>query len=263
MNGTQDNKCQTTSPTPNITTEFSFFRRQGTLTAAKANLTILEVTNLTAAELLDFSASDLEAYRSVLSWLLDYSGADIPAPSAIIENFWTGHDQLQDAYSRGILHQSFRSILVFPLWLFNANNYGNAGLDERVTRPDLPPEFYTTASLVRPYVKIKFDATSTYVFIVFQGVALLWAWGVLVWLWTAHQSLPEISSFPLFDVEFKAEARDHGLTCSEDVWRYQDSQILDAMSRARVGRKNDPLSPPTSPISPSDLLGPGFEKDKS
>ncbi|KAK0649223.1 hypothetical protein B0T16DRAFT_326601 [Cercophora newfieldiana] len=235
--GIADGECQTTNPAPNITTSLSFFRRYGTVLGAKSNMTIIEASNFTAPEPVSFSSSDVEAYRKVLAWLLDYSAADIPAPSSIVETFWSAKNQLQDPISRALIQRNFRSVLVFPLWLFNANNYGNKGLDERIIQRDLPPEFYTTASLVKPYTKIKFDPGLVATFIGFQAVALVFAWFVLFWTFSVRRSLPEISSYPLFDVEFKAEARGQHVPDPRNVWGYRDKEILDAMGGAKVERR--------------------------
>lgn len=175
--GTSNGECQTTTPTPNIITAFYFYERQGTILSAKSNLTIIDVTSLTQSQPISFSASDFEVYQSVRSWLLDYSAANIPAPSSIIENFWSAGNQLQYDYATAFLQRNFRSILVFPLWLLN--NYGNAGQQDRVMQNDLPPQFYTTASLVQSFVKIKFNQALLFIFVAFQDLALLLAWAIL------------------------------------------------------------------------------------
>ena len=133
--------------------------------------------------------------------------------------------------------QECRPLSSFPLWIFNANNYGNPGLSDRVLSTSLPKEFYTTASVVRSYTKIKFDPTLVQVFAVFQGVAILFVWAVLVWAVSVRRSLPEISSFPIFDAEFKAEARGHQVPDAKGVWAYRDGDILDSMRHVKVERR--------------------------
>ncbi|KAK1750897.1 hypothetical protein QBC47DRAFT_88788 [Echria macrotheca] len=239
--------CQAASSTPNMTTAFSLYTREGTVLSAKSNLTIIEVSDLTDARPISLEASEFEAYRSVLAWLLDYAAADIPAPSSIVENFWSAGHQLQDAYSNALLQRNFRSILLFPAWLFQANNYGNDGLDERVIDENLPAEFYTAAAVVRSYTKIKFDPVMTFLFVGLEGVVLVFAWAVLGWVVVVYRTLPEISSFPLFDAAFKAETTGHavwgeihdgtGLGGGKEVWGYGDGKILEVMGRARVGRR--------------------------
>ena len=235
--GLLNGECVSTSPPPNITTRFSFHRRFATVLAAKSNLTITEASNLTSPLPISLSASEVVAYRSILAWLLDFSASNIPAPSSIIESFWSSHEQLKHSFSQGVILREFRSVLVFPLWIFNANNYGNPGLSDRVLSTSLPKEFYTTASVVRSYTKIKFEPTLVQVFAVFQGVAILFVWAVLVWAVSVRRSLPEISSFPIFDAEFKAEARGHQVPDAKGVWAYRDGDILDSMRHVKVERR--------------------------
>lgn len=240
--GIPNGVCKTTTdPTPNITTSFSFSQRSGTVLSAKANYTIISTTKLTAPIPLPFTASDISAYNTVLSWLLDYSAANIPAPSSIIETFWSSESQMSHSFASALLRRNFRSILVFPLWLFNDNNYGNGrtntNSDGSVLAKGLPSEHYTTASLVQPFTKIKFNRALVATFIGFQGVAILFAWVVLAWTVAVRRSLPEISSYPLFDAEFKAEARGEKVPDARKLWVYRDREILDAMGDAKVERR--------------------------
>ncbi|KAK4445479.1 hypothetical protein QBC34DRAFT_472396 [Podospora aff. communis PSN243] len=153
-----------------------------------------------------------KSYRTALSWLLDYSAANIPAPSSILEIFWDNQDNLSDPYTEGILLQNFRSILAFPIWLFNANNYGNPELNGKVLNPGLPPEFYTEAAVVSPLVKLHFDGTLLKVFIVLEGIVLLTLWAGILLLfapWSSGAGLV-MSSFPAMDFFFKADVVDAG-----------------------------------------------------
>ncbi|KAK0611883.1 hypothetical protein B0T14DRAFT_595249 [Immersiella caudata] len=227
--------CKTTDPTPNVTTTFTLYRRFGTILGAKSNYTIVSASNLTEPQPISFSSSDVEAYTSVLDWLLDFDKAGVPAPSSIVETFWTSKNQLEYGFTSAIMLRNFRSILVFPVWLFNANNAGNPSLRETEMATDVPAEHYVTASLVQPYTKIKFNTPLVVTFVAFQGLALIFAWMVLVWSFSVRRSLPEISSFPLFDAEFKAQAL--GVPDARNVWTYRDKEILDAMAGARVERR--------------------------
>ncbi|KAK4445907.1 hypothetical protein QBC34DRAFT_306007 [Podospora aff. communis PSN243] len=235
--GVSKGVCKTTNPTPNVTTSFSLYRRFGTVLGAKSNYTILSASNLTAPQPISFSSSDIEAYNSVLDWLLDFAKADVPAMSSIVETFWSSKNQLEQPFTSAIMLRNFRSILLFPVWLFNANNFGNPSLKETEIVTDLPAEHYVTASVVRPYTKIKFDPTLVATFVVFQGLALIFGWLILVWSFCVRRSMPEISSFPLFDAEFKADARGQSVPDARSVWLYRDKEILDAMSNARVERR--------------------------
>ncbi|KAK5653205.1 hypothetical protein OQA88_9103 [Cercophora sp. LCS_1] len=199
------------SLTPNITTTMTVFKRQATVLSARSNLTIVEVSELTPPGQISLNTTDVDAYKAALSWLLDFRAANIPAPSSILEIFWDNQNSLSDTYVDGILLQNFRSILAFPIWLFNANNYGNTALDFKALNPGLPPEFYTTAAVVAPLVKLKFDPTLVTVFISLEGTVLLALWVALLWLflpWSTGVGLA-VSSFPAADLLFKSEVTKH------------------------------------------------------
>lgn len=228
--------CNTTYPTANITTRMSFFRRRATIVASRSNSSIMSVSAQTAPQKISISDDELSAYRAALSWLLDYSAADIPAPSAIIESFWSGRDTLSTEHiTYGYLAEKFHSILAFPLWLFNANNWGNPDLrrDELVTT--LPPEFYTQAHIVAPYTRIQFNENMLVLFAVFQGWVIVFAWVMLFCALYYADALPEISSFPLFDIAFKAEADNHA--AQGDAWNAADLETLKMMKAATIHRK--------------------------
>lgn len=129
----------------------------------------------------------------------------MPAPSSISQSFWSGTEQLKDASTYGILAQNFQSILVFPFWLFNSNNWGNIELQADKITTTLPRQFYTTASVVAPHVKIRFDPGMFAAFVVLQGSAMLFVWGVLCWVWFGSRTIPKTSAYPIFDVAFKAK----------------------------------------------------------
>ncbi|KAK0627904.1 hypothetical protein B0T14DRAFT_422946 [Immersiella caudata] len=192
---------------PNITTTMAVFGRQATVISARSNLTITSISDLTPPIPISMTASDVRAYRAALSWLMDFSAANIPAQSSILEIFWDNQDSLSGTYTDGILLQNFRGILAFPIWLFNANNYGNTALNNSELNVGLPPEFYTKAAVVSPLVKLHFDSTLLKVFIVLEGIVVLTLWVALFWLfapWSSGASFV-ISSFPAFDFLFKTD----------------------------------------------------------
>lgn len=215
----EDGKCVVNqTPTPNLTTTMTVWRRQGTVLSARSNLTVTSLSDLTPPEHVPFTASDITAYKSALSWLMDYSAANIPARSSILEIFWDNQNSLSDTYIDGILLQNFRSILVFPIWLFNANNQGNMALAHNTLTPGLPAEFYTRAGVVSSLVKLQFDPTFLKVFIALEGIVLLSLWIALLWLflrWSAGTGL-RTTSFPALDFLFKAEVVDRVSGAGED-----------------------------------------------
>jgi hypothetical protein len=230
--GIADPACKSNEPAPNITTTVTFHRRQATVFASYLNLTITDVTDMTPTK--PAPIEDLEAYLSVLDWILDYNKANVPAPSSIVQSFWSGYEQL-DAGFDAVLLPTFHGLLAFPVFFFNANHYGNANLQTETISPDLPPEFYTTASIVAPYVKLKFDHVFLGLFIALQGIALIFLWVVVVWGFAVSRHLPDISSFPGFDVMFKTQPWNlRALEEEGDLWEKGDSEILRLMRDVRA-----------------------------
>lgn len=230
MYGLDEERCITTTPAPNITMTARFFQRQATLTAARSNFSITNVDAMT--EPVPVTDIDLPAYRAALGWLLDFRAANVPATSSVAEMFWTDSDALRDPSYHAVLTQSFQGILVFPFWLFNANNYGNLALQAETVISTLPPEFYTEASIVAPYSVLKLNKSMFYLFIALQGAVLLFFTAVLLYVWILGGGLPMISAFPLFDSMFKAKlASDNDLG---DVTKADDAQIVKATQDLRV-----------------------------
>lgn len=197
--GIDGDQCKTIHPTPNITSVATFYTRHATIINSRSNYSIISVEDTSDPIPLTDADIDISAYRHALRWLLNYTAADIPPPSSIAQGFWSSADQLGDPSTYGIIAQNFQSILAFPFWLFNVNNWGNTNLSHDAISPDLPPEFYTRAEFVEPYTKLMFDPSRFGVFVALQGCAIIFVWAVLVWVWVAEGRLPECSSFPLFD----------------------------------------------------------------
>lgn len=131
----------------------------------------------------------------------------MPPPSSIAQSFWSAKKQLQDPADWGIQFQNFQSILVFPFWLFNAGNWGNPQTHANTTVSNLPPEFSTKASIVEPYSKFRVQPAMFTLFLVLQVVSLLFVGGVVVWAWMISRIPPKTSSFPLFDIAFRADVQ--------------------------------------------------------
>ncbi|KAL3477935.1 hypothetical protein BJX99DRAFT_256904 [Aspergillus californicus] len=187
---------------PNLTTTFSIYTRQTTFIVARDNLTIISVTSASPAT--QISTLDLENFRAAITWILDFNAANIPSPTSIAQQFYSGSQQLQNTYWSPILLQTFHSILSFPFWFFNPNNLGNMeGFGTGIT-PNLPTEFYITASIAVPQSKIIISTAMFSTFITLQVILHLFIWAVLVWLCATRPVLPAISSYPLFDFAFKA-----------------------------------------------------------
>ncbi|KAK8032113.1 hypothetical protein PG990_001847 [Apiospora arundinis] len=206
-----------------MTIQVSFHSLQASFVSSRKNYTI------EAIPILDL---DLPAYRDALRWLLNYTDANLPPPTSIAQSFWSSQGLLEDPSAWGILAQNFQSILVFPFWLFNANNWGNTQIQLNATISTMPPEFYTEASLVEPYTKLRVDKGMFALFLTLQIVALLFVAGVVVWAWLGKRPARKASSFPLFDILFRAEL------LSPEVWRcpanISDSKIISGLKETKV-----------------------------
>lgn len=183
---------------------------------------------------------DLTAYRAALTWLLNYTAADVPAPSSIAESFWSSNLQLGDPSTYGIVVQNFQSILSFPIWLFNDNNFGNIRLKSNEMISGMPSQFYTMASIVAPYSAYSFDTTMFLLFIVFQGLAMIFVWMVLFWVWFGGNDLPPTSSFPLFDIKYKTQISTENGELTQGRFANGSGFKVDDAMRVMVARTKQP-----------------------
>lgn len=178
---------------------------------------------------------DLLAYKAALNWLLNFTAAGIPAPSSMVELFWADSNAMRDPAYYAILSQSFQSILAFPFWFFNANNYGNLDLQTETIITTLPPEFYTQVDIVKPYSMFNVDRSMLYLFVALQGIGMLFCMGTLVWVWLCAGALLSISSFPLFDAIVKAKST--FIPELGDMDQADDKEILKALSDRKAEQK--------------------------
>ena len=150
--GVDGNECETDGQSPELTTTFSIYRRHVSIATSRSNFSILSMDRLD--EPLQDTSLDVEGLKEAFNWLFNFSAAGIPAPASIAEYFWTVPGQLQSEYWSIEPYQIFQSILAFPFWQFNPNNFGNVNLSPTDIVPGLPPDFYTIASIGNPYEKI-------------------------------------------------------------------------------------------------------------
>lgn len=153
--GMNNNECWTASRPPEVTTTLSLYSRHASITAARSNLSIIAVNALDTP--IQETVLDLDALKVAFSWLLNFTAADVPAPTSIAQYFWTVQDQLGSEYWSVEPYQIFYSILAFPFWQFNPNNFGNTDLDARNVVAGLPSDCYTTASIGNPLDRIAVD----------------------------------------------------------------------------------------------------------
>jgi len=150
-----ENECWTSSHPPEVTTTFSIYQRLASVTTARSNMSIISVNAL--QEPIQTLDLDVKGLKEAFAWLLDFDAAGIPAPASIAQYFWTSQDQLKSQYWSIEPYQNLYSLLAFPFWQFNPNNFGNVELDAQNMVAGLPPEFYTTASIGDPHDKIVVD----------------------------------------------------------------------------------------------------------
>ncbi|KAI0872377.1 hypothetical protein GGS24DRAFT_18477 [Hypoxylon argillaceum] len=234
--GTDGGVCNTTTPAPNITTEAKFFQRQATLITARSNYSVTNVKDLTdPVQIMDL---DISSYRAALGWLLNFTAANIPAPSSIAENFWIASDSLRDPSYYGVLSQNFFGILAFPFWFFNANNYGNMNLLPNTVISTLSPDFYTQASLVMAYSRLGFNPILYHLFIALESILLLFFWIVLFWVLLGNHKLPTISAFPLFDFLFKCDIETNVDQYEGDLSKAKGSEVFTVIENTRLHVKS-------------------------
>jgi hypothetical protein len=179
----------------------SVYTRSADIVAARLNFSIISVSNLET--LSPDPIPNLEGYWQAMDWLLDFDSAGIPAPSTIAAFFWNGKEQLSNGYWAPELANVFRSVLAYPLWMFNANNFGNIDLSVHDIVSNLPAGFYTTAVIADPLTMIQINRAVFAAFICCDGLVLVFVWSIVIWLCVTRPSLPCISSFPLMDIALK------------------------------------------------------------
>lgn len=192
------------------------YTRRATYVVSRANYSIVSVGQATAPELV--THLDVGTYRAALGWLLNYTAAEVPAPTSIAESFWSSGLQYDGGpLTRGILTRNFQSVLAFPTWLFNVNNWANTALRHHVndTVPGMPEAFYTTADVVRPVSTYDFDPGMFGLFVGLQGAAIVFIWAVLFWVWFAGGHMPGTSSFPLLDMKYRTQVEGEDFTEDE------------------------------------------------
>lgn len=222
--------CGSYGKSLNITTQLSLYTREATFIAARSNYSIVSIAHTTPPVSVTDNI-DLTAYRAALSWLLNYTAAGIPAPSSIAESFWSSNLQLGEPSTYGIVVQNFQSVLAFPVWLFNDNNWGNTALRSNQTVPGMPPQFYTEASVVEAQSSYEFDTAMFALFVGLQGSVMVFVLMVLIWIWLGGRPLPEASPFPVFDIKYKTQIQG-GTVPYEELIQLEGSKVMYALSDA-------------------------------
>ena len=150
--GIQNGDCKSSTNPARLMATFSIYQRHATITSARLNMSITAVREITTPHQL--VEIDIDALKQSFTWLFNSTAANIPAPSSPAQFFWTAQSQLQDEYTSIAPYQLFQSLLAFPFWHFNDNNFGNVRLGSQNITTSLPEEFYTTAAVDKPMDKI-------------------------------------------------------------------------------------------------------------
>lgn len=152
QDGVHGDDCWTDPSPPQITTTFSVYNRHASIVTSRTNLTVLSVDEV--SEPIQDLELNVEQLNLAFDWLLNFTAANTPAPTSIAEYFWAAQNTLQSDYWSIESYRVFHSLLAFPLYLFNPNNYGNTQLSADNITYTLPEDFYTTAAVSNPYEKI-------------------------------------------------------------------------------------------------------------
>lgn len=172
---------------------------------------------------------DMDGFRQALNWMLDFDKAGIPSVSSIVEIFWSSQEQLSDTYWEPEVMATFQSILAYPIWFFNWNNFGNVNLSARVMNTDLPREFYTIATITRPYTTIELSRPFVTAFLVLQCIVLLFVVASLAWLCIWTKAFPKLTSFPIINFLLKAK---HNIdTRNIKFWEKENNDLYFAGDR--------------------------------
>jgi hypothetical protein len=208
-----------------MTTTMTLYNRIATVVADRVSFNVMSV--LDAGNPAVDPAIDIVGYRQALDWLLDYYSAGIPAPSSIAQLFWDGYTEFNSSYSESSVYTTFQSILTFPIWLSNANSFGNIDLAANQIDPSLPKEFYTMASVSTPYTKITIGQGIFWAFVALETVVHSFIWLVLLWICFTEPHPPCLSSYPLIDFALKTRhnfqtrelhpgENSNGVLCADD-----------------------------------------------
>jgi hypothetical protein len=233
--GSVDDQCVGDGPLPNITTTFAVYHRKSSIVTSRSNFSILAVTDVMDAEI--DPELDMNGFKQALNWMLDFDKAGIPSVSSIVGIFWGGQEQLSNTYWEPELIATFESILAYPIWFFNWNNFGNVNLSARVMSANLPKEFYTAATLTRPYTKIELSRPFVIAFLLLECIVLLSVVASLVWLCIGTKAFPKLTSFPIMNFLLKAR---HNINTrsikfwekgNDDLYLVGDSEVLKHLSR--------------------------------
>lgn len=112
---------------------------------------------------------------------------------------------------------------------------GNIAWHANQTIPSIPEEFSTEATLVEPYAKIKVQPAMFALFLVLQVLSLVFVVVMVGWAWTKSIVPLKTSSFPLFDIAFRAEVQ-IDIEGNNRLSDMDDAEIMQLMRDAKAVR---------------------------
>ncbi|ORY00364.1 hypothetical protein BCR34DRAFT_494609 [Clohesyomyces aquaticus] len=191
----------------NVSTTVSIFKRRVTTTCSKDNKTIISVSGLTTPTSIDFS--EVEPLHEAFDWLLNYTAAGLPIGSSPVFLFWNRNGVSEEHDWSVTAYEALQNMLAFILWEFSINSWGNPDMHHSAHGPDgevafLPQEFRTTIASARPLTKFVIDRKMFALYILFQGIPVLFCWVVMAVRVAMRMPRPKTSSFPTMDVVFKS-----------------------------------------------------------
>lgn len=201
---TATGECLNSGAVLDLSLTMSIYQRLASTVNSRLNGTIMTITELgTPSQVTDL---DLDSLRKAIFWILDYKDQNIPVTSTLAFWFWAYLQENSKPYSQYDEYKALESLLTLPLWLFQSNSYANPNMN--ATSPNamvtyLPPEFTTTASIARPYDKIRINKSMLMAYLLLEAFALGFSWIVILIILIRQKPSPRITSYPLIDFASK------------------------------------------------------------
>lgn len=246
-NGTSaDGECLNVGVLSNISTTLSVYSRQATTINARLNYSIIAAPELgTPSKNMNV---DIHALRLAMRWLMDFKASKTPPITSPIWMFWNSGKQMSSTFWQYDQYTTFQSLLAYPIIFFTDNSYANPLMTE--PSPDnmvtyLPAQFSTSASIVRPYNKIKINHSMFIAYITLEIAALALSWLVIAVMLIRKLNVAVISSYPLVDFASKLHPRNvpAGSTGVQEhldmITGADDRRIRDRLDDVRVMLRTD------------------------
>jgi len=149
---------------------------------------------------------DIQALRLAMRWLLDFTASKTPPIMSPVFLFWTSGMQLSSTYWQFDQYTTFQSLIAWPIIFFTDNSYANPLMTEQSPEKMvtyLPTEFLTSASIAKPYNKIRINHSMFIIYITLEIAALGLSWFVIITMLFSKLNVVEVSSYPIVDFATK------------------------------------------------------------